>query len=213
MCGSQEEVLLHRWPHLFLSAYMPGSFIITILLVSKLTIRKFNWLTCPQSEIWTQAGWHRQAWHLHHAPKCIVQVYINIKFINNTISWRNYACMDGNPQGYSHVRADQWWDWRSVHAVWSQLHVRHHIGSLKWTMVRIYTTENSKHYTSGLPSSQLPPPTPEPALNYLPAYQCLKLLICWTTLLSYNVPCQRKQWSGKSTESGKASIFNLCLTA
>lgn len=192
---------------------MPGSFIITILLVSKLTIKKFNWLTCPQSEIWTEAGWHGQACHLYHAPKCIVQVYINIKFINNTISRRNYTCMDVEP-----TRLQPCTCWSVVRlevcaCVLSQLHVRHHIGSLKWTMVRTYTTENSKHYTAGFPSSQLPPPTPEPGLNYLPAYQCLKPLICWTTLLSYNVLCQRKQWSGKSTESGEASIFNLRLTA
>lgn len=159
MCGSQEEVLLHRWPHLFLSAYTPGSFIITILLVSKLTIRKFNWLTCPQSEIWTQAGWRRQAWHLYHAPKCIVQVYINIKFINNTISWRNYACMDGNPQGYSHVRADQWWDWRSVRAsrpsstwdttleAWNE----------PWWEYILQKTANTTHQGSPPLSSHLPP--------------------------------------------------------
>lgn len=35
MCRAQEEMFLHGLSHLFLSAYMPGSFIITILLMNK----------------------------------------------------------------------------------------------------------------------------------------------------------------------------------
>lgn len=97
----------------------------------------------------------------------------------------------------------------------SQLHVQgHHIGSLKLTMVSMLYTPQK---TANTRNQGSPPPWPhsstsELVVNYLPAHQWLYTYICWiTSLLSHNVPCRRKQWSGKKHETWKPIFIFNCL--
>ena len=75
--------------------------------------------------------------------------------------------MDGNPQGHSTVTDDQQWACRPAHASFPSSTGDTSLGSLKVTVVRIYTTANSREYTWVFSSCQSP--TPTPVVNYLSA--------------------------------------------
>ena len=71
----------------------------------------------------------------------------------------------GGESTRSHVSDDQQRACRPAHAAFPSSTGDRSLGSLKATMVRIYTAENSKEYTWVFSSSQ--PPTPTPVVNYI----------------------------------------------
>ena len=115
----------------------------------------------------------------------------------------------GRESTRSHVSDDQQRACRPAHAAFPSSTGDRSLGSLKATMVRIYTAENSKEYTWVFSSSQ--PPTPTPVVNYiyqhlpLPVIQSVRLLATpWTA--ACQVPLSmgsswQQYWSGLSFPS------------